>query len=66
MSIAGNTVRRGLPRYFHLLWDEDLEEMRGIFEAIRDRRKEVVTGWYQLYTLHFGETRSLSEAEFAR
>ena len=23
--------RAGLPRHFHLLWDEDLEEMREIF-----------------------------------
>ena len=58
--------RAGLPRHFHLLWDEDLEEMREIFKAIRDRRSEVVAIWYQLYTLHFGEARSLSEAEFSR
>jgi transcriptional regulator with GAF, ATPase, and Fis domain len=62
----GTVVRRGLPRHFHLLWDEDLEEMRGIFEAIRDRRTEVIADWYQLYTLHFGEARTLSEAEFFR
>jgi DNA-binding NtrC family response regulator len=54
------------PRHFHLLWDEDLEEMRNIFEAIRDRRQEVVAHWYQLYTLHFGDARTLSEAEFVR
>jgi transcriptional regulator with PAS, ATPase and Fis domain len=58
--------RTGLPRHFHLLWDEDLEEMREIFKAIRDRRAEVVAEWYQLYTLHFGEARKLSEAEFSR
>jgi DNA-binding NtrC family response regulator len=67
-DIVGNraVARPGLPRYFHLLWDEDLEEMQGIFEAIRDRRDEVVAGWYRLYTLHFGEARTLSEAEFSR
>jgi DNA-binding NtrC family response regulator len=67
-SVAGKSARPrlGPPRHFHLLWDEDLEEMRGIFEAIRDRRAEVVREWYQLYTLHFGEARTLSEAEFFR
>jgi transcriptional regulator with PAS, ATPase and Fis domain len=55
-----------MPQHFHLLWDEDLEEMREIFKAIRDRRSEVVTNWYQLYALHFGEARMLSEAEFSR
>ena len=58
--------RTGPPRHFHLLWDEDLEEMHEIFKAIRDRRSEVVATWYQLYTLHFGEARMLSEAEFSR
>jgi two-component system, NtrC family, response regulator AtoC len=59
-------ARPGLPRHFHLLWDEDLEEMQGIFAAIRDRRTEVIADWYQLYTLHFGDARTLSEAEFFR
>jgi two-component system, NtrC family, response regulator AtoC len=58
--------RRGQPRHFHLLWDEDLDEMGGLFKAIRDRSTEVVAAWYQLYTLHFGDSRSLSEAEFKR
>ncbi len=62
----GTRLRAGLPRHFHLLWDEDLEEMQEIFRAIRDRRAEVVAGWYQLYTLHFGDARVLSEAEFCR
>jgi len=65
-SSDGVRSRPGLPRHFHLLWDEDLEEMHGIFEAIRDRRAEVVADWYQLYTLHFGDARILSEAEFSR
>jgi transcriptional regulator with PAS, ATPase and Fis domain len=66
MTQDGACARPGLPRHFHLLWDEDLEEMQGIFRAIRDRREEVVADWYQLYTLHFGDARTLSEAEFAR
>ena len=66
VSSNGTPQRPGLPRHFHLLWDEDLDEMHGIFEAIRDRRFEVVAEWYRLYTLHFGETRLLSETEFCR
>jgi transcriptional regulator of acetoin/glycerol metabolism len=52
------------PRYFHLLWDDDLDQLREVLKAIRDRRQEVVFHWYQLYVLHFGDQRSLSEAEF--
>jgi transcriptional regulator with PAS, ATPase and Fis domain len=65
---AGNTLRQraGLPRHFHLLWDEDLDEMESLFRAILDHRAEVVATWYQLYTLHFGDARMLSEAEFTR
>lgn len=55
-----------LPRYFHLLWDEDLEELREVLTLIRDRRTEVVSAWYALYRLHFGDERTLAEAEFRR
>jgi DNA-binding NtrC family response regulator len=54
------------PRHFHLLWDEDLDELREVLKAIRDRRGEVVAAWYELYRLHFGDERSLPEAEFRR
>jgi transcriptional regulator with PAS, ATPase and Fis domain len=56
--------RNGAPRYFHLLWDEDLDELRDVLIAVRDRRAEVVSIWHELYILHFGESRVLSEAEF--
>jgi two-component system response regulator AtoC len=62
----GSRQRAGQPRHFHLLWDEDLEEMAPLLTAIRDRRAEVVATWYQLYALHFGDDRVLSETEFAR
>ncbi|HKD68253.1 MAG TPA: sigma 54-interacting transcriptional regulator [Candidatus Binataceae bacterium] len=52
------------PHYFHLLWDEDLDDLREVLERIRERRGEVVTLWYELYLLHFGDDRALSEAEF--
>src|SRR5580704_18727268 len=57
-------LRRGQPRYFHLLWEEDLEELRPVLEAIKARRVEVVDRWYHLYVLHFGDSRTLSEPEF--
>jgi transcriptional regulator with PAS, ATPase and Fis domain len=57
---------RGAPGHFHLLWDDDLEELREILQAILNRRHEVVDHWYQLHVLHFGDARSLSEAEFTR
>jgi len=63
-DIAVRHPDRGQPRYFHLLWDEDLDDLREVFEIIRDRRTEVTSYWYQLYVLHFGDSRSLSEAEF--
>lgn len=60
-----NAKRRpGVPGYFHLLWDEDLDELRDVLVAVRDRRAEVVSHWYELYELHFGDRRALSESEF--
>jgi len=52
------------PRYFHLLWDEDLDDLREVLTIVRDRRAEVVSVWYELYQLHFGDRRALSEVEF--
>jgi DNA-binding NtrC family response regulator len=57
-------IRRGQPRYFHLLWEEDIDELRPVLEAIKERRVEVVDRWYHLYVLHFGDSRTLSEPEF--
>jgi transcriptional regulator with PAS, ATPase and Fis domain len=54
------------PRYFHLLWDEDLDELHDVLAAVRDRRSEVVNVWYELYQLHFGDRRALSEIEFRK
>lgn len=57
---------RGGPRHFHLLWDDDLEELREVLQVVLDRRSEVVRDWNQLYTVHFGGARSLSDAEFVQ
>lgn len=61
---SGISARNGAPRYFHLLWDEDLDELREVLTAVRDRRSEVVSTWFDLYLLHFGDCRALSESKF--
>ncbi len=35
-----------------------------MLRAVRDHRADVVSTWYSLYALHFGDSRALSEAEF--
>ena len=52
------------PRHYHLLWDEELEALQPVLKMVSERLVEVVEHWYQLYVLHFGDSRSLSEAEF--
>lgn len=52
------------PRYFHLVWDEELDELRPALEAIRARRAEVLEHWHELYVCHFGDSRMLSEHDF--
>jgi two-component system, NtrC family, response regulator AtoC len=61
---GGTRKPAGPPRYFHLLWDDDLEALQSVLQAIFNRRHEVVGHWYQLYVLHFGDSRTLSETEF--
>ena len=63
-ELLNHRPRTGLPRYFNLLWDEDLDELREVLSAVRDRRTEVVSVWFDLYQLHFGDRRSLSATEF--
>ncbi len=63
---GGSGTPSGGPRYFHLLWDDDLKELRQILSVVLQRRTEVVRHWNQLYILHFGSSRSLSDAEFAQ
>lgn len=63
---AVSADRRPRPPYFHLLWDEDLEAQRHIFESVRDRCEEAVEYWYRLYALHFGDERTLSQSEFSK
>jgi DNA-binding NtrC family response regulator len=57
-------ANEAVPRYFHLLWEEELDSLRGVFESLRRHRGEVLARWHQLYLLHFGDRRSLTESEF--
>ncbi len=59
-------VRHKRLPYFHLLWDEDLEANRHVFESVRDNVEGAIEHWYRLYTLHFGDERTLSELEFSK
>src|SRR5208337_1768237 len=54
----------GGPAYFHLLWDHELDSLAPILDSILSRRDQVLAHWHQLYLLHFGDSRSLSDREF--
>jgi DNA-binding NtrC family response regulator len=54
----------GGPRHYHLLWEEELESLRPVLSLVLEHLAEVIAHWYQLYVLHFGDARSLSEPEF--
>jgi len=54
----------GGPRHYHLLWDEELEALRPVLRLVLEHLEEVIAHWYQLYVLHFGDRRSLSELDF--
>jgi hypothetical protein len=57
-------IDRKHPQYFHLLWDEEIEQLRDILLVLRTRHTEVLDRWYQLYTIHFGDAATLSRHEF--
>jgi two-component system response regulator AtoC len=57
-------VSGGGPRHYHLLWDEELEALRPVLTLVLEQLEDVIEHWYQLYVLHFGDRRSLSEPEF--
>ena len=52
------------PQYFHLLWDEEIERLREVLQALRTHQAEVLDRWYRLYSIHFGEAATLSQHEF--
>ena len=52
------------PRYFHLLWDTELDELRPVLESVQKHRNRVLEHWYQLYVLHFADSRAMTKTEF--
>ncbi len=54
----------GAPRHFHLLWDEELDALRPVLRLVLENLEGVIEHWYQLYVIHFGDRRSLSQSEF--
>ena len=63
-SQQANLPVTGARRHFHLLWEDELKALQPILERILEHLDEVIKCWYQLYLLHFGDDRSLSEREF--
>jgi transcriptional regulator with PAS, ATPase and Fis domain len=57
-------ARSGRPRYFHLLWEDDLQELAPVLREVRDHLSEVISTWHSLYVLYFGNSRVLSDTEF--
>jgi transcriptional regulator with PAS, ATPase and Fis domain len=52
------------PVYFGLIWKHELELLKPLLEAVAAQREAVLAEWWELYSLHFGDRRSLSRAEF--
>ena len=52
------------PRYFHLLWDTELDELRPVLQSVQKHRERVLEHWYQLYVLHFADSRALTKTGF--
>jgi two-component system response regulator HydG len=52
--------------YFHLLCDRDFVELLAIAEVIVQQLGEIVTDFYQRYLVHFGDSGTLGQDEFAR
>ena len=41
-----------------------MEALRPVLTLVLEHLEEVIAHWYQLYVIHFGDTRSLSETDF--
>lgn len=59
-----HTPNSGSPRYFHMLWDEEIERLQGVLQLLQTHHIEVLDRWYHLYTVHLGEAAALSRHEF--
>jgi DNA-binding NtrC family response regulator len=58
--------RKRRPRFFHLLSNQGLDELREVLVCMRDHRSEIVAMWFGLYLEHFGDERTLTETEFRK
>ncbi len=61
---VSETATLTAPRYFSLLWDHELDDLRRVLEALSKKREQVLARWHELYVLHLGDSRTLGEAEF--
>jgi DNA-binding NtrC family response regulator len=52
------------PRYFHLLSDRELVEVRPTLEMIVQRQSEFVDDLYQHYWIHFGDSGTFPQDDF--
>ncbi|MBV8774842.1 MAG: hypothetical protein JO166_21285, partial [Deltaproteobacteria bacterium] len=50
-------------RHFYLLFEDELETLRPMLRSTIEHMDEVISSWYQLYVVHFGDDRTLGELE---
>lgn len=51
-------------RYFHLLSDAEIRDLRPILEIMQEHRDEILGRWHALYVEHFGDAKTLAEPAF--
>jgi transcriptional regulator of acetoin/glycerol metabolism len=66
LNKAGSGAIEERGRYFHLLSDLDLLELRPTAEIIVQRASEIVSDLYRRYVIHLGNSGTLAEDEFTR
>lgn len=52
------------PIHLGLIWEHELASLQPLLAAIAARRDAVLAQWWDLYSLHFDDRRTLSRAEF--
>ena len=65
LDLSSDDARR-TPRYFHIMSDLDLDQLRSLARTTVARRRELVSRFYRNYALSFGDARTLSEPEFVQ
>jgi DNA-binding NtrC family response regulator len=65
---ANSEINGGSPHKpvscFHLLSERDVKELQRLSETILHQGTSIIRDWHQQYVLHFGNSRTLLEAEF--